>query len=122
MRHAMSDILPEEIRWRGGKTNMNPNFLRGLLILDRGALHEAIISHTQVIEKYIDIRNLNQIYQGVITRDKVKIDDVMTVWKVVTLAYWLRRIGFGATATASNGTKAAKSSGWGTIENFLYCA
>ena len=92
MRRGLSSILPEEIRWRGGKTDMNPNFVHGLLVLNRGALDEAIFVDSQVVEKYVDIRHLNDLHQRLISRDKVNIVDAMTIWKVATLARWLRTI------------------------------
>jgi asparagine synthase (glutamine-hydrolysing) len=95
MRRAMSGVLPEEIQWRGGKTDMTPNFLRGLLTTDRRALDEVILNECESIEKYIDIQTLSQVYQRLISQDKVKIDDAMTIWRVATLAYWLRCSGLG---------------------------
>ncbi len=95
MRRAMSGVLPEEIQWRGGKTDMNPNFLRGLLTTDRRALDEIILNQCESIEKYVDIQTLSQVYQRLISQDKVKIDDAMTIWRVATLAYWLRCSGLG---------------------------
>ena len=96
MRRAMVDILPEEIRWRGGKTDMNPNFLYGLLTADRKALEEVILQSSGNIEKYVDIQTLHQIYQRLISSDKAKIEDVMTIWKATTLAHWLRHVGLEA--------------------------
>lgn len=95
MRRAMSGVLPEEIQWRGGKTDMNPNFLRGLLTTDRSALDEVILNEHESLEKYVDIQTLSQVYQRLMSQDKVKIDDAMTIWRVATLAYWLRCSGLG---------------------------
>jgi asparagine synthase (glutamine-hydrolysing) len=100
MRRAMIGILPEAIRWRGGKTDMTPNFLRGLLTADRGAVEEVIFQSSVNIEKYVDIQALRQIYQRLIAPNKAKIGDAMAVWKATTLAYWLRYADFEASATA----------------------
>ena len=89
MRRAMVNILPEEICWRGGKTDMNPNFLRGLLIADRNVLDEVISQLSDSVTKYVDTCVLHQVYQRLISRKKVNIADAMTVWKVATLACWL---------------------------------
>lgn len=107
MRRAMSGIVPEEIRWRGGKTDMNPNFLRGFLVSDRIALDQAIFNHAQVVEKYIDISHLRQLYQRLIARHKANIYQTMTLWKVVTLTYWLR----SAAHRDNSQAKTAKSIG-----------
>jgi asparagine synthase (glutamine-hydrolysing) len=99
MRRAMSGILPEKIRWRGGKTDMNPNFLRGLLKSDRNALEEAVFNRSQVIEKYIDIRVLGEVYRRLDTLDKVRMNDAMAIWKAVTLGYWFGTVEFGTDPT-----------------------
>ena len=95
MRRGMSGILPEEIRWRGGKTDMNPNFLRGLLRKDRSALDEVVLRDSDSIARYVDIDALRQAHERLTSQERVKIDDAMAVWKAVTLAYWLRSTGFG---------------------------
>jgi asparagine synthase (glutamine-hydrolysing) len=94
MRRAMSGILPAEICWRGGKADMTPNFLHGLLILDRAALEEGVLKHPQAIEKYINIDHLTELYQRLISSKKVRIADAITVCKAVTFGYWLRSAGF----------------------------
>lgn len=99
MRRAMTGILPEEIRWRGGKTDMNPNFLHRLLTADRKALEEVILQSSVNIEKYVDIQALRLAYQRLIFPNKAKIGDAMTVWKATTLAYWLRHVGLEASMT-----------------------
>jgi hypothetical protein len=72
---------------------MNPNFVRGLLILDRDTLDTIIANLAQAIEKYINIRRLTDIYQRAISTGRVKIADAITIWKSVTLAYWLHATG-----------------------------
>jgi len=96
MRRAMAGLLPEEIRWRGDKTDMNPNFLYGLLTTDRKILDEIIGRDLENMAKYVNTDLVQQLYQHLISREKVKIDDAMTIWKVATVAYWLRCSGFAA--------------------------
>ena len=90
MRRAMADVLPEQVQWRGGKTDMNPNFVRGLLTFDREILDEIISRHSQRIARYVETNILREVYTRLISQGKVQIDDVMTVWKVATLASWLQ--------------------------------
>jgi len=92
MRRAMSNILPEEVRWRGGKTDLNANFLRGLMTFDRKILDDMVFGPSEAFAKYIDTAILRLVYQRLRSRDKVKLDDVMRIWKAVTLAYWLENI------------------------------
>ena len=90
MRRAMSGILPEEIRWRGGKTDMNPNFIHGLLKNSRRALDEVVLDLSGQVERFVDPCTLRELYQRLISQQKVKLADAMTFWKVATLAHWLR--------------------------------
>jgi asparagine synthase (glutamine-hydrolysing) len=109
MRRAMVGILPEEIRWRGGKTDMNPNFLHGLLTADRKALEEVILQPSVSIGKYVDTQALRQVYECLISRNKVRLEDAMTVWKAATLAYWLHYAGFEDSEADPKLGKRAKS-------------
>jgi asparagine synthase (glutamine-hydrolysing) len=95
MRRGLSGVIPEEICWRGGKTDMNPNFVRGLLLLDRAALDEAILNQSQVVEKYVDISNLKSLYRRLVTPGKVNVQDAVKIWKVATLVRWLLRFVVG---------------------------
>jgi asparagine synthase (glutamine-hydrolysing) len=110
MRRAMAEIIPEEIRWRGGKTDMNPNFVRGLLKNSRAALGEVVLDLSECIEKYVNTRTLRDLYQRLISQEKVKIGDAMTFWKVVTLTYWLRQSGFGLTGDVTQLIKNTRQS------------
>jgi asparagine synthase (glutamine-hydrolysing) len=89
MRRAMANILPEEVRWRGGKADMNSNFLHGILLFDRERLDEVILCNSADIEKYVNIRAIREVYQHLVSRRRVNIDDALIIWRVVTLAYWL---------------------------------
>ena len=110
MRRAMAEIIPEEIRWRGGKTDMNPNFVHGLLKNSRAALDEVVLDLSERIEKYVNTRTLRDLYQRLISQEKVKIADAMTFWKVVTLTYWLRQSGFGLTGNVTQLVKNTRQS------------
>jgi asparagine synthase (glutamine-hydrolysing) len=96
MRRALSDILPEAIRWRGGKSNLSPNFDRGLLTFEQERLEEIILKNPQVIERYVDIAALRKAYHRYVSGGTG--DEVLTVWKAVTLALWLCRTGLTSQA------------------------
>jgi asparagine synthase (glutamine-hydrolysing) len=90
MQRALADVLPEQVRWRGGKTDMNPNFARGLLIFDQGLLDKVVAHSPGCVERYVDTEVLHEVYQRLIAQETVTIDDALTVWKVVTLGQWLQ--------------------------------
>ncbi|MBH8571536.1 lasso peptide isopeptide bond-forming cyclase [Nostocaceae cyanobacterium CENA369] len=90
MRRALDGILPETIQWRGGKTNLTPNFLHGLVHRDRQILDEVMCNKLESIEKYINVDFLRTAYQRLISADdKASNDDSTVVWQAVTLALWL---------------------------------
>ncbi|MEO8132468.1 MAG: lasso peptide isopeptide bond-forming cyclase [Betaproteobacteria bacterium] len=94
MRRALANVLPEEIRWRGGKTNMNPNFMHGLLRNSGNTLGQVVGGLSEQVQKYVDKRALDEVYQRFIHARGGKVEDAMTLWKVVTLACWLRQTAF----------------------------
>ena len=91
MRRGMNGILPQEIQWRGGKTSMSPNFRRGLLHLDREILDEAVIHNSSNIQKLVNLQSLHKSYHGFLSDKQMTEDDLMPVWKSVTLALWLHQ-------------------------------
>jgi len=88
MRRAMADILPEEIRWRGGKTDMNPNFIRSLLNKDRRILDQVVLHETDRIKEYINVQKLRQMYQCLTSQDRISVADAINVWRAASLARW----------------------------------
>jgi asparagine synthase (glutamine-hydrolysing) len=90
MRRGLVNILPEMIQWRGGKTSMKPNFLHGLLILNRQLLDEVISNELDSIAEYVDIDCVRQTYNQMTSAEKVSNGDINTVWRAVSLALWLK--------------------------------
>ncbi|MBW4577472.1 MAG: lasso peptide isopeptide bond-forming cyclase [Aphanothece sp. CMT-3BRIN-NPC111] len=93
MRRAMANILPIEIQWRGGKTNLSANFLHGLQIFDRELLESVIFQKSEIIEQYVNINALREVYARFISQE-MNNADALILWKSVTLALWLRHACF----------------------------
>ena len=91
MRRAMNGILPEEVRWRGGKTDMSPMFRYVLRSFESDRLERVIVNNPDKLTKYYNITNLRKAYDRFILNDSN--NDSMTVWKAVTLAGWLENAG-----------------------------
>jgi asparagine synthase (glutamine-hydrolysing) len=89
MRRAMAKVLPEQVQWRCDKTDMTPNFVYGLLTFDRKLLDEVILNDPGIIERYVNINALREMYRRMTTQPKVHVDDAITIWRIVTLARWL---------------------------------
>lgn len=89
MRRAMTHLLPETVQWRSGKSNLSPNFCRGLLRYARAPLEEVILNDATIIQPYIDVAAVQQLYRRYVSQGDE--EDAMAVWRVVTLGLWLRR-------------------------------
>ncbi len=90
MRRAMADILPTEVQWRGGKSNLSPNFERGLLTYEQERLEEILINNSELIENYVDIKALHEAYHRFISGVNQD-NDVIEIWKALTLALWFEQ-------------------------------
>ncbi|WGV27617.1 lasso peptide isopeptide bond-forming cyclase [Halotia branconii] len=90
MRRALEGILPQEVQWRGGKTDLTANFIDGLLKRDRHILDQMMSNRLGNIEKFIDIDFLRSAYKRLISAgNQVSDADSMAIWQAVTLALWL---------------------------------
>jgi len=88
----MENILPKEIQWRGGKTDLSPNFIQGLLAFERKRL-DTLLDDLNFVEPYIDLTTLqNNLQRFVNNKEK---QDALPIWKAITLALWLHRNGVG---------------------------
>lgn len=90
MRGAMEQILPPKVQWRGGKSDMSPNFTRSLITYERDTI-EAILKDPKVIAEYVDIVELRQAYDRYLSQGQES--EALTIWKAVTLALWLKHTG-----------------------------
>ncbi len=90
MRRAMDGILPEAIRWRGGKTDVGGNFDHGLLNTDRSILEDAIFRNTSEVEEFVNLPFLQNSFKNLVSQVGGPQDNMMELWKVSVLALWLR--------------------------------
>jgi asparagine synthase (glutamine-hydrolysing) len=84
LRRAMTNILPDEIQWRVGKSNLSANFARSLFLFERERLKEIIFKDPKLIEDYdyVDIGTLQEEYRQ---------RDANAIWPAVILDLWLRQ-------------------------------
>ncbi len=93
MRRAMENILPSQIQWRGGKTLMTPNFLRGFLHLDRKVVDNVINRDAHLIEKFVDLNSLHRFHKHLALEKELTNNEIIPVWKATTLALWMHTNG-----------------------------
>ena len=91
LRRAMKGILPEEIRWRGGKGDLLLPFHKTLRKYGRNQMEEAVLRTPPSAENYVDLAALREAYQEYGTGD-----DSMArlVWAAAVLIAWLQKSGF----------------------------
>jgi asparagine synthase (glutamine-hydrolysing) len=90
VRQAMDGLLPEEVRWRAGKADLSPNFMRQLLDRDREIVADVIVRNPDVLEDYVDISALRRVYDRY-TAGSMSDADALTIHRTVVLGLWLQR-------------------------------
>jgi asparagine synthase (glutamine-hydrolysing) len=90
LRQGLAGILPEAIRWRGGKADMTPNFKYGLRQIDRTLLEQIVAHDLSTIEPFIQLEAFWKSYPKVLSGQGSE-KDLMLIWRVIILANWLSR-------------------------------
>ncbi len=94
MRRAMEGILPAEVQWRGGKSNLTATFVHGLLTFEQERVDELIQRNPGVLHQYLNMDVLRQAHRRVLEqRHRAAENDVVMVWKALTLGLWFRHTG-----------------------------
>ena len=86
----MENILPAEVQWRGGKSDLSPNFVHGLLTFERKRL-DTLVDDLKFIEPYVNLTTLRYRLQRLIKYKRK--EDAFPIWIAITLALWLHRNG-----------------------------
>jgi len=89
LRRALAGILPEQVRWRRGKSNLSPALAKCLKV-ERTRLEEIIIRDSSLIEEYVDILALRQVFRRFDSGGAAD-DDVAAIWRAVSLYDWIKR-------------------------------
>lgn len=95
LRTAMTGILPETIRLRRSKSNLEPNFVHTLLTFERQRIDQLIYADADAAKAYFDWPHVQTAYQRLCAH-AYSSEDIMAVWKAVNLTLWLRYAGFSA--------------------------
>jgi asparagine synthase (glutamine-hydrolysing) len=87
MRRGLKGILPPEIEWRGGKSNLGPNFTYGLFNFEQQQIEKLLCQDSESIANYTDLEVLKETYERFIA-GKAREDDEMNIWKALNLGLW----------------------------------
>jgi asparagine synthase (glutamine-hydrolysing) len=121
MRRALAELLPPAILYRGWKARPSSSFARGLLAFDRERLDDVVLTEPPAaLREYVDVSAWQAAYRRYAAPGADRYassaipaemwTQVAEIWKVATLALWLRGPGGppGPFAAASS-TPASKS-------------
>ncbi|MDJ0616364.1 MAG: lasso peptide isopeptide bond-forming cyclase [Calothrix sp. MO_192.B10] len=95
MRRAMEGILPQEVQWRGSKTDHRLSLDRGLLLFERERLDELILNNPEQIKTYVDINALQEAYHRFVSGEALE-NETVIIWNVLSLSMWLQITGIKA--------------------------
>jgi asparagine synthase (glutamine-hydrolysing) len=87
LRRAMKGVLPEEVRWRVGKTRLGAQFNRAIL-KDRALLDDAIVNDPGALGEYVNLEALRAAYRLYLASGEKAAG--VAVWNAVTLRAWLQ--------------------------------
>ncbi|HWP44747.1 MAG TPA: asparagine synthase-related protein, partial [Blastocatellia bacterium] len=92
LRRALSDTLPQEILCRRGKSDLSSAFEQGLQRFEQDRIRELMLNDLAIIEQFIDVDVLRQVYHRYETR-QAGVSDMITVWSAAMLTRWLQHTG-----------------------------
>jgi asparagine synthase (glutamine-hydrolysing) len=93
MRRAMQGILPAKIQWRKDKGNFTPNFIDGLVNLERDRLADLLPDAIAAAEPYIDRQEFQRLTEWVRSPKAIPADhEVGQLWVPLSLGLWLRSV------------------------------
>lgn len=93
MRRAMNGVLPPTVQWRRQKSNLSPNFVRGLLQCDRATLDRVLTRDSSRIEEYVDLATVRTAYQRSQSASTSTPQDAIDIYRAAVLALWLEDTG-----------------------------
>jgi asparagine synthase (glutamine-hydrolysing) len=89
LRRAMQNILPIEIQWRAGKSNLEPNFFKALITHDRPQIEQALFKAPTLLEPYVNIPTIQATYQRLLVKPTAAA--AARVWSAAQLWYWIEQ-------------------------------
>ncbi len=92
LRRAMQGYLPEPVQWRGGKTDMTPNFIHGLMTHDQNFFYESIFKAKNGINNYINLDALERSRAALVFNKKIDDNHITIAWVAIGLGLWLYQV------------------------------
>ncbi len=93
MRRAMDGILPTEVQWRPGKSDLSHGFNNGLLNFEQSILSKTLNSSPHLLEKYINVASLSDVHER-FSNGRATVADVLKISSSLSLVLWLQNAEF----------------------------
>jgi asparagine synthase (glutamine-hydrolysing) len=87
LRRGMQGILPEKVRWRKDKGDLEPNFHRGFLAHESGRMNDLFSEGFDHIAPFFNREELRALHNKYLQRRKG--DSVDPLWMAIHLSLWL---------------------------------
>ncbi len=91
MRHALGGILPESVRWRGGKSSLGPNFFHVFSTYESDRVQRMVLGAPEAIAPYFDVDGLRAAALRLL-RGEASGGDMVVLWKALVLDCWVRSV------------------------------
>lgn len=98
MRDALDGLVPTEVQWRPTKSNMGPNFVRGLMLLDRERVLDVLSAPSSSVSDIFEIDTLRSVYLDMVARydsggaEAVVNEPFLPVYHSLSMVAWLEAI------------------------------
>ncbi len=87
MRRALEGILPDALRWRGGKTYATDDFVYRLHRFEKEALDRIFLKNPSRIEPYFNLGMIRKKYESFLAKPEYK--TAVVLWQAAMLSLWL---------------------------------
>jgi asparagine synthase (glutamine-hydrolysing) len=91
--NAMAGIIPEKVRWRQTKADLNRGYRRNLLKYDRSLLERVIINEPGYIEPFVDLDRLRSLSKQCSANPRKEARNSDLIYGAVNLGLWLEYSG-----------------------------
>jgi asparagine synthase (glutamine-hydrolysing) len=89
MRQGLKGILPPEIEWRSGKSNLGPGFRHGFFTFERQRVELMLSQKFKDTAHYTDLASLQTACEKFMVK-KTSGEEEVQIWKSLTLSLWLQ--------------------------------
>lgn len=88
MREAMEGVLPAQIQWRPGKTNLNPGWASAWRSSRNDRIEEMLAHPSPAMKRYLEPTRIQELYDRYLKREATRGEN-RALWRALSLGLWL---------------------------------